>query len=251
MDICWLAADGDFDGLLLSPGVNYEVVFILTMKDFSHGWDNIVTLRLERPDNTEHEEEIILDPEEFKGQWGGVSGWRIQFWGGFKGKGGGVQAVRNHKRTVEGRARHQRGPFTASEGYSNDFNTYVKQGPVVVCVTQGTSGEWGGEKDIRRRREGAGLREGCGRVEEGCYGTGQMAGVTGQNRRSGLRSEELSFTTTTTFLIGMSLGEEFDDWPTVEKIPFKTRAMPKPSKATDSNQYENTTKILCKQLRED
>ncbi|KAK1272750.1 Protein PHLOEM PROTEIN 2-LIKE A1 [Acorus gramineus] len=70
MDICWLAAEGDFDVSLLSPGVNYEVVFILTMKDFSHGWDNIVTLRLERPDNTEHEEEIILDPEELKGQWG-------------------------------------------------------------------------------------------------------------------------------------------------------------------------------------
>ncbi|KAK1295947.1 Protein PHLOEM PROTEIN 2-LIKE A2 [Acorus calamus] len=43
------------------------------MRDFkrmSHGWHNILTLRLERPDNTEHEQRLNLDPEDFKGKWG-------------------------------------------------------------------------------------------------------------------------------------------------------------------------------------
>ncbi|KAK1297331.1 Protein PHLOEM PROTEIN 2-LIKE A1 [Acorus calamus] len=68
--VCWLEVAGDFDVSLLSPNVNYEVGFILTMKEFSQGWEqSTVSLKLGRPDNSEQEEEIFLDPEEFKGQW--------------------------------------------------------------------------------------------------------------------------------------------------------------------------------------
>ncbi|KAK1306589.1 Protein PHLOEM PROTEIN 2-LIKE A1 [Acorus calamus] len=68
--VCWLEVRRDFDVSLLSPGVTYEVVFILTMKEFSYGWEHSkVRLKIERPDNTEHEEEMFLDPEELKGQW--------------------------------------------------------------------------------------------------------------------------------------------------------------------------------------
>ncbi|KAK1295951.1 putative protein PHLOEM PROTEIN 2-LIKE A3 [Acorus calamus] len=69
-DVCYLEVHRGFDASLLSPNVNYEVVFIMTMREFSHGWHNILTLRLERPDNTEHEQKLNLDPEDFKGKWG-------------------------------------------------------------------------------------------------------------------------------------------------------------------------------------
>ncbi|KAK1272480.1 Protein PHLOEM PROTEIN 2-LIKE A1 [Acorus gramineus] len=68
-DVCWLEVQRGFDLSLLSPNVNYEVVFILTMKDFSHGWHNIVTLVLQRPDNTRHEQKLNLNPEKLKGHW--------------------------------------------------------------------------------------------------------------------------------------------------------------------------------------
>ncbi|XP_057510722.1 protein PHLOEM PROTEIN 2-LIKE A1-like [Actinidia eriantha] len=68
LNVCWLDIDGKFEGVNLSPGILYEVVFVVMLKDPSYGWEVPVNLRLILPDgNTQqHEENLMQKP---RGQW--------------------------------------------------------------------------------------------------------------------------------------------------------------------------------------
>ncbi|WP_411024814.1 hypothetical protein, partial [Salmonella sp. s57610] len=63
---------GTFGVEKLSPGVQYEVVFLVMMKDLAYGWEVPVKLRLILPDGNsqEHEENLKEKP---KGKWMEIS----------------------------------------------------------------------------------------------------------------------------------------------------------------------------------
>uniref|UniRef100_A0A3Q7F1Q9 Protein PHLOEM PROTEIN 2-LIKE A1 n=2 Tax=Solanum lycopersicum TaxID=4081 RepID=A0A3Q7F1Q9_SOLLC len=61
LDVCWLEIHGRFNTTKLSPGLIYEVVFIVMLKDPAYGWENPVNLRLILPDGSRqgHTENMV------------------------------------------------------------------------------------------------------------------------------------------------------------------------------------------------
>ncbi|KAI3908188.1 hypothetical protein MKW98_029489 [Papaver atlanticum] len=49
VNVCWLTIHGKLEISRLSPGVNYEVVFIVMLQEDSYGWSVPVDLCLEFP----------------------------------------------------------------------------------------------------------------------------------------------------------------------------------------------------------
>ncbi|KAK4710667.1 hypothetical protein R3W88_005180 [Solanum pinnatisectum] len=68
LDVCWLEIHGRFNTTKLSPGLIYEVVFIVMLKDPAYGWENPVNLRLILPDGSKqgHTENMVEKP---RGKW--------------------------------------------------------------------------------------------------------------------------------------------------------------------------------------
>ena len=68
LKVCWLEVHGKFEIAKLSPGVMYEVAFVVMMKDPAYGWEVPVNLKLALPDgNTQERKENLR--EKPKGQW--------------------------------------------------------------------------------------------------------------------------------------------------------------------------------------
>lgn len=67
LNVCWLEVHGRFETSYLTPGVVYEVVFVVIM-ELGYGWARPVNLRLKLPDgNVTQREECLLEMP--KGQW--------------------------------------------------------------------------------------------------------------------------------------------------------------------------------------
>ncbi|KAK3009338.1 hypothetical protein RJ639_013420 [Escallonia herrerae] len=66
--VCWLEIHGRFETTNLSPGIVYEVLFVVMLKDPAYGWEVPVNLRLILPDGSsqEHKENLM---EKQRGQW--------------------------------------------------------------------------------------------------------------------------------------------------------------------------------------
>ncbi|XP_042499573.1 F-box protein PP2-A15-like isoform X2 [Macadamia integrifolia] len=66
--VCRLELRGKFETSNLSPGIMYEVAFVVMLKAHAHGWDVPVNLELILPDGKkhEHEESLLSNPN---GQW--------------------------------------------------------------------------------------------------------------------------------------------------------------------------------------
>ncbi|KAK9267216.1 hypothetical protein L1049_009636 [Liquidambar formosana] len=67
-NVCWLEVHGKFEIAKLSPGIMYEVVFVVMLKDQASGWEVPINLRLSLPDGNiqEHKESLMEKP---RGQW--------------------------------------------------------------------------------------------------------------------------------------------------------------------------------------
>ncbi|KAK1293535.1 Protein PHLOEM PROTEIN 2-LIKE A2 [Acorus calamus] len=62
--------EGKIETSLLSPGVDYEVLFILSMNESTRGWHNLVTLKLECQDKILKEQTLNLEKQiKLKGEW--------------------------------------------------------------------------------------------------------------------------------------------------------------------------------------
>ncbi|CAM0953624.1 unnamed protein product [Alopecurus aequalis] len=106
-DVCWLEVDGKMELSYLTPGVVYEVVFEIMIKEVSRGWSVPVNLRLKLPYGTvqERKEHLQDKPREKwldipvgeikpqKGQTGDLSISLFQFTGNWK-KGLVVRGIR-------------------------------------------------------------------------------------------------------------------------------------------------------------
>ncbi|KAI3873943.1 hypothetical protein MKW98_001592 [Papaver atlanticum] len=68
VNVCWLEVNGKFDTRKLSPGVKYEILFVVMLKNSACGWGTPVNLRLVHPcGKTQHRKENLqLKP---KSQW--------------------------------------------------------------------------------------------------------------------------------------------------------------------------------------
>lgn len=66
LDVCWLEVHGKFNMAKLSPGVQYEVVFVVMLKDSGYGWEVPVNIQLVLPDGNvqEHKESLMRKPRE-------------------------------------------------------------------------------------------------------------------------------------------------------------------------------------------
>ena len=68
LNVCWLEVHGKLEASMLSPGVLYEFVFVVMLKDPAYGWEVPVNLRLTLPDGSkqEHKENLMEKP---RGRW--------------------------------------------------------------------------------------------------------------------------------------------------------------------------------------
>ncbi|CAI9284398.1 unnamed protein product [Lactuca saligna] len=68
LNVFWLAVESKFDTTNLTTGMNYDVVFVMMIKEHSYGWRAPVTLTLILPDGNkqEHEESLFEKP---RSQW--------------------------------------------------------------------------------------------------------------------------------------------------------------------------------------
>lgn len=68
LNVCWLEVHGKFEASMLSPGVLYEFVFEVMLRDPAYGWEVPVNLRLTLPDGSkqEHKENLMEKP---RGRW--------------------------------------------------------------------------------------------------------------------------------------------------------------------------------------
>ncbi|KAL8107553.1 lectin-like [Apium graveolens] len=68
LNVCWLEVHGKLEASMLSPGVLYEFVFEVMLRDPAYGWEVPVNLRLTRPDGSkqEHKENLMEKP---RGRW--------------------------------------------------------------------------------------------------------------------------------------------------------------------------------------
>ncbi|CAI9782229.1 unnamed protein product [Fraxinus pennsylvanica] len=68
LNVCWLDVHGKFDTANLSPGIMYEVVFVVMLKDPAYGWEVPVNVRLTLPDGSTQQQKVKL-MEKPRGQW--------------------------------------------------------------------------------------------------------------------------------------------------------------------------------------
>ncbi|RZC84765.1 hypothetical protein C5167_047552 [Papaver somniferum] len=68
INVCWFGVHGKLDMSKLTPGVNYEVVFIVMLRERSSGWDAPVNLCLVLPDAQRLVKEVVLETMP-KSQW--------------------------------------------------------------------------------------------------------------------------------------------------------------------------------------
>ncbi|KAI3840449.1 hypothetical protein MKW92_020110 [Papaver armeniacum] len=66
--VCWLDVHGKIDISKLSPGVNYEVVFVVMFREWSGGWGTPVDLCLILPDGQRPVKKVNLETMP-KSQW--------------------------------------------------------------------------------------------------------------------------------------------------------------------------------------
>ncbi|KAI3851108.1 hypothetical protein MKW92_042861 [Papaver armeniacum] len=66
--VCWLSVHGKLDMSKLSPGVNYEVVFVVMFREWSDGWSTPVDLCLMLPDGQRPVRKVNLETMP-KSQW--------------------------------------------------------------------------------------------------------------------------------------------------------------------------------------
>ncbi|KAK2991703.1 hypothetical protein RJ640_019495 [Escallonia rubra] len=68
LNVCWLEIRGRFETTKLSPGIVYEVFFVVMLKDHAYGWEVPVQFKLILPDDSsqEHKENFM---NKQKGQW--------------------------------------------------------------------------------------------------------------------------------------------------------------------------------------
>ena len=66
LDVCWLEIYGKFNTKMLSPGILYEVVFVVKLKDPAYGWAVPVNVSLLLPNGYKHEhkEKLQTKPRE-------------------------------------------------------------------------------------------------------------------------------------------------------------------------------------------
>lgn len=64
LDVCWLEIHGKFEIYKLTPGIMYEVVFVVMLKDPAYGWEVPINVRLTLPDGNkqEHKENLMEKP---------------------------------------------------------------------------------------------------------------------------------------------------------------------------------------------
>ncbi|PWA73923.1 phloem protein 2-A1 [Artemisia annua] len=62
--VCWLEVNGKFEISKLTPGIKYEVVFVVMLNDRANGWEVPINIRLVLPDGSkqEHKENIMEKP---------------------------------------------------------------------------------------------------------------------------------------------------------------------------------------------
>ena len=60
IDVCWLEVRGRFDIKSLSPGILYQVSFLVMLKDSAYGWEVPINFRLVLPGGKiqEHKENL-------------------------------------------------------------------------------------------------------------------------------------------------------------------------------------------------
>ncbi|XP_059625207.1 protein PHLOEM PROTEIN 2-LIKE A1-like [Cornus florida] len=68
LNVCWLEVHGKFETVKLSPGVGYEVIFVIMLKDPGDGWEVPVNIRLVLPDGKKQEHKESFK-EKARGQW--------------------------------------------------------------------------------------------------------------------------------------------------------------------------------------
>ncbi|KAA8520323.1 hypothetical protein F0562_014579 [Nyssa sinensis] len=66
--VCWLDVRGKFQILDLSPGIVYEIVYVVKLTNGASGWELPITLRLSLPDGTVKERQVSLF-EKPRGKW--------------------------------------------------------------------------------------------------------------------------------------------------------------------------------------
>ncbi|ESQ55386.1 hypothetical protein EUTSA_v10026213mg [Eutrema salsugineum] len=59
-NVCWLDITGKFDTRNLTPGITYEVVFKVKLKDPAYGWETPVNLKLVLPNEKPKEQKVNL-----------------------------------------------------------------------------------------------------------------------------------------------------------------------------------------------
>ncbi|XP_071702707.1 lectin-like [Rutidosis leptorrhynchoides] len=64
LNVCWLEIHGRFEMTKLTPGIKYEVVFVVMLKDPAYGWEVPVNIRLTLPDGNkqQHKEYLMEKP---------------------------------------------------------------------------------------------------------------------------------------------------------------------------------------------
>ncbi|CAK7336986.1 unnamed protein product [Dovyalis caffra] len=68
LNVCWLEIYGRFDTKMLSPGILYEVVFVIKLKDPAYGWAAPVTVSLVLPNGCKQERKEKLQTK-LREQW--------------------------------------------------------------------------------------------------------------------------------------------------------------------------------------
>uniref|UniRef100_A0A5B7B4V9 Protein PHLOEM PROTEIN 2-LIKE A1-like n=1 Tax=Davidia involucrata TaxID=16924 RepID=A0A5B7B4V9_DAVIN len=66
--VCWLDVRGKFKISDLSPGIVYEIAYVVKLTNGASGWELPITLRLSLPDGTLKERQVSL-LEKPRGQW--------------------------------------------------------------------------------------------------------------------------------------------------------------------------------------
>ncbi|CAL5213060.1 unnamed protein product [Lathyrus oleraceus] len=69
--VCWLGVHGKFDTRKLSPGILYQVRFIVMLKDPAQGWERPINMRLVLPGGKKQQRKVNL-MEMLRGSWTAV-----------------------------------------------------------------------------------------------------------------------------------------------------------------------------------
>lgn len=62
LNVCWLEIHGKFEISKLTPGIKYEIVFVVMLKDPAYGWEVPINIKLTLPDgNTQQHKENFVE----------------------------------------------------------------------------------------------------------------------------------------------------------------------------------------------